>query len=96
MAAADVILSALTSPEAQRAPDVQTLADLVEAALLAAGLVTPPPPGKCPSVETNAKEPNATLLLCDLVEGHTDPHVNNTYKVTWTDDTAAGVLRERT
>lgn len=97
MSAQGVVSTVLASPETRRAGNVDEVASLVVEALALAGLLTETEALRCRSV-TKASGQMERFIRCTLPLRHAELHSgqqNSTTTVTWTDEQAAGVLRER-
>lgn len=89
MSVLSVIHGALISPEAMRAGGSEELAQIVADALRDASMVTP----TTDTCRVLFALPTGRLARCTESRRHAGAHVNGT--TSWTDDQAAGVLRER-
>lgn len=97
MSAESVILTALDSDEAKRTSGLDELASLVADALAVAGLLAETSPRRC-RWQVLASGTVERYLRCTLDLRHEGEHSaqqNSTTTVSFTDEQAAGVLRER-
>lgn len=92
-----VVHQALTSDDAQRTSSLEDVAQIVVEALVDAGHVEEPIAARCRSLYLPTAG-NERWVRCTLQRRHELPHTGKTSSittVTWTDEQAAGVLRER-
>lgn len=98
MTVESVLIGVLDTPEAKRTGSLEELAALLADALSDADLLAAKVQRRCRSVY-QAGATVERFVRCTLPAGHDALHsgqTNATTTVTWTDEQAAGVLRERT